>query len=60
MSLNTEMYDCLLPTHLYVGVLRVNVSVGQVWKVLEIQDERFSLLLRLRLWKNTNGSVLGV
>ncbi len=60
MSPNTEMCDSPLPTHLYVGVLRVDVSIGQVWKVLEIQDEGFGLLLRLRLWKNTNRAVLGV
>lgn len=51
---------CLPPlvSHLYVRVLWVNVSIGQVWKVLEIQDEGFSLFLRLRLWENTNWSVL--
>lgn len=49
-----------LLSHLYVWVLRADVSIGQVWKVLEIQDEGFSLFLRLRLRENTNRSVLGV
>lgn len=50
----------LLQTDLYVWVLWVDVSVGQVWKVLEIQDEGFRLLLGLRLRKNTNRAVLRV
>ena len=47
-------------THLYVWVLRVYFSICQVWEVLEIQNEGFGLLLRLRLWENTNRAVVGV
>lgn len=50
----------LLPLYLYVGVLCADVSICQVWKILEIQDERLGLFLRLRLWKNSSGAVLGV
>lgn len=45
-------------THLYVRVLCVNVSIGKVGKVLEVQDEGLSLLLRLWLWKKPSGAVL--
>lgn len=47
-----------LLAHLYVWVLRADVSIGQVWKVLEIQNERFGFLLRFRFWKNTNRPML--
>ncbi len=57
---NTRRCNSPLMTHLYVWILWVDVSIGEVWKVLEIQDEGFGLLLRLRLWKNTNRAVLGV
>lgn len=49
-----------LPLYLDVGVLCADVSICQVWKVLEIQDKRLGLLLGLRLWKNSSGTVLGV
>lgn len=47
-----------LLTHLYIGILRVDVSFGQVWEVLEVKDERFGLLLGLRLREHANRSVL--
>lgn len=50
----------LFPFYLYVGVLCADVSICQVWKVLEIQDERLGLLLGLRLWKDSSGTVLWV
>lgn len=55
-----SVFDCALLTHLDVGVLRAYVSIGQIWKVLEIQDERFGLLLRLGLRENADRAVLGV
>lgn len=55
---NAFFYFLFFLAHLYVWVLWADVSIGQVWKVLEIQNERFGFLLRFRFGKNTNGSVL--
>lgn len=41
-------------THLYIRVLGVHVSFGQVWEILEIEDEGLSLLFGLRLREHTD------
>ena len=43
--------------HLYIGVLRADISVSQVWEVLEVQDEGFGFFFWFRLGQDSNGAM---